>query len=166
MSAYLVSNDTLDLLASIPMLEIGGKLDVYVRENTLPPRSDLYYHGATGWQSYERKHANEIKRELSLENLASVNDRYPNSRESHVGLEPYRPVYLIEDIDYSVILGAIACYRYQACETDSWLNSYAHLLLENLEQIVVRKIRGDEWDYTRPANEPKVISLMEMMNRE
>lgn len=167
MSAYLVSNDTLDLLASIPTLEISGNLDIYVKEDTLPPRSDLPYYrrGDEGWITLTRKNANEIKRELSLENLASVNTRYPNSRESHAGLEPYRTIFC-DEISYPELLGAIACYRYQACESDTWPHSYAHLILENLEQIVIRKIRGSNWDYTRPANEPERISLMEMISNE
>lgn len=167
MSAYLVSNDTLDLLTSIPTLEISANFNVYIKENTLPPRSDLPYYqrGNVGWITIARKELSEIKRELSLENLASVNTRYPNSRESHVGYEPYRPI-LLESVDYPAILGAIACYRYQACESDTWPNSYAHLILENLENIVIRKIRGSNWDYTRPANEPKRISLMDLIANE
>lgn len=167
MSAYLVSNDTLDLLASIPTLEIAANFNVYVKEDTLPPRSDLPYYrrGDQGWVTITRKELSEIKRELSLENLASVNARYPNSRESHVGYEPYRPI-LLDSLDYPAILGAIACYRYQACESDTWPNSYANLIVNNLEQIVIRKIRGSNWDYTRPANRPERISLMGLISNE
>jgi len=164
MSAYLVNEDTLDLLASVISWESSGKWDIYIKEGTLPPRGDLPYSGP-GWNRYATKNSLELKRELALENLASVYARYPQDR-GQVGIEidSFRVIYLEGIASYEDILGAIRCYRYQACESDTWESSYAHAIIEAIQSEIVAKISGNRWEYTRPANSREVISLTDLIS--
>lgn len=164
MSAYLVNEDTLDLLASIVSWQ-ADRWDLYIEEGILPPRGDLPYDGP-GWQNYTRKHASEIKRELLLENIASIEARYPQDRgSSSRDIAPFSPIYLDgQQASYLDVLGAARCYRYQSCESDTWEKSYAHAIIEGIISYCIQELSAGKWEYDRPADSPRVISLMDLLN--
>ena len=80
MSAYMVSEDTLDLLASVAG---WGRecLFVFSSEYTLPPRSTLDAVRGEGNYYRDDKTPALIKEELRLENQASLRARYGDGEQ-------------------------------------------------------------------------------------
>ncbi|NBV43149.1 hypothetical protein EBR96_10355 [bacterium] len=162
MSAYMVNEDTLDLLASVASWSRRG-LFLHNGGDVLPPRSNIPFASAGESIYYDECNMKEIKEELRLENIASLNARYPNDGGDMVGAsEPFRPIY-DDQATFAQALGALACYEYQACETDSWRNSYAHALCVAIRRAICDLISNGEWDYQRPAGQARRVSLMDMV---
>lgn len=152
MSAFMVNDDHLDLLASVA--EWGREdLWVYFSDEMLPPRSDL--QAERGGNYYrDRFHASLIKEELRLENQASLWARYPNdANEMWAGMEfrEYRRIF-DDQATTGEVLGALACYEYQACESETWKTSYAFALCQAIRKKICSQLSGSNWEYTRPAN--------------
>lgn len=152
MSAYMVGNDHLDLLASA-VEWYREDLWVYFSDETLPPRSDL--PAERGGNYYRDKfHASLIKEELRLENQASLWARYPNDADEFwTGMEfkEYRHIFSDQTTE-GEILGALACYEYQACESTTWRDSFAFALCQAIRKKICSHISGSNWSYERPAN--------------
>lgn len=148
MSAYMVSEDTLDLLASVAGWGREG-LFVYFSEEILPPRSAL---NATREQGNYYKDADStlIKEELRLENQASLRSRYSAEQEFDKGAR-FRPI-LQGQATIAQALGALRCYEYQACESNEWNKSYAKAICDSLRRSLCAMVSGDSWEYTRPAS--------------
>lgn len=157
MSAFLVSNDTLDLLASAACdwredLHIGG-LNVYTK-NAFAPRveSIVGQQLSSGeFTLYELVASDReaIKRELFLENCASLQARYgdnPNDLEAN-----YEKAKYISKVQatYAQVLGALACYEYQACETNEWSNSFAYYFCQALRKKICGLISEGHWEYNK-----------------
>lgn len=163
MSAYMVNEDTLDLLASVASWSREG-LFLYVKNGTLPPRGEIRYEGEGEATYYRASDAKDIKQELRLENIASLNSRYPSDAGEMIGEEEgYRAIYN-DQATYAQVLGALSCYEYQACESENWENSYAHALCVAIRRAVCNLISSGEWDYERPAGQAQRLSLMDMLN--
>lgn len=162
MSAYMVNEDTLDLIASVVVWSNHG-LFIYAEEGTLPPRGELEYAGEGESIYYRASHLKDIKQELRLENIASLNARYPQDAGLAGEGEPFRAIYR-DQATFSQVLGALACYEYQACESDSWRNSYAHLLCAGIRKAICGLISEGEWEYERPAGQAQRVSLMDIIN--
>lgn len=162
MSAYMVNEDTLDLIASVAVWSNHG-LFIYAEEGTLPPRGELEYAGEGESIYYRASHLKDIKQELRLENIASLNARYPQDAGLAGEGEPFRAIYR-DQATFSQVLGALACYEYQACESDSWRNSYAHLLCAGIRKAICGLISEGEWEYERPAGQAQRVSLMDIIN--
>ena len=162
MSAYMVNEDTLDLIASVAVWSSHG-LFVYASEGTLPPRCELEYAGEGESVYYRASHLKDIKQELRLENIASLNARYPSDAGLAGEGAPFRAIYR-DQATYGEVLGALACYEYQACESDSWRNSYAHLLCVAIRKAICSLISEGEWEYKRPIGQAQRVSLMEMIS--
>lgn len=162
MSAYMVNEDTLDLIASVAIWSSHG-LFIYAGEGTLPPRGELEYAGEGEAIYYRASHLQDIKQELRLENIASLNARYPSDAGLAGEGSPFKAIYS-DQATYAQALGALACYEYQACESDSWRNSYAHLLCVGIRKVICGLISAGEWEYERPAGQAQRVSLMEMIN--
>lgn len=161
MSAYMVNEDTLDLLASVTVWSNHG-LFIYAGEGSLPPRGNLEYAGEGESIYYRASHLKDIKQELRLENIASLNARYPSDAGLAGEGEPYRAIYR-DQATYGEVLGALACYEYQACESDSWRNSYAHLLCVAIRKTICGLISDGQWEYERPIGQAQRVSLMDMV---
>lgn len=157
MSAFLVNEDHLDLLASVAEWNRDG-LFIYFGEDTLPPRSDLEAKRGEGNYYSTHDHASQIKEELRLENQASLRARYDDGEQFDKG-EKYRPIYS-DQVSHAEILGAISCYEYQACESDTWKKSYAYALCQAIRKQICRTISGNNWEYTRPANLAERVRLI------
>lgn len=161
MSAYMVNEDTLDLIASVAVWSNHG-LFIYAGEGTLPPRGELEYAGEGESVYYRASHLKDIKQELRLENIASLNARYPNDAGLAGEGAPFKAIYR-DQATFAQALGALACYEYQACESDSWGNSYAHLLCVAIRKAICSLISDGEWEYERPAGMAQRVSLMDMV---
>ena len=162
MSAYMVNEDTLDLIASVAVWSNHG-LFIYAGEGTLPPRGELEYAGEGESIYYRASHLKDIKRELRLENIASLNYRYPQDAGLAGEGEPFKAIYR-DQATFAQALGALACYEYQACESDSWRNSYAHLLCTGIRKAICGLISDGEWEYERPAGQAQRVSLLDIIN--
>ena len=159
MSAYLVSNDTLDLLASVASWS-RDDLFLYRGENTLPPRSEL--ETSENGNYYNSSHSPLIKQELFLENVASLRARYGADDPNPIQPAKFRPIYR-DQATIAQALGALSCYEYQACESENWVNSYAYALCQAMRKSLCRMVSGDSWEYMRPAHQAQRVSLMDMM---
>lgn len=84
------------------------------------------------------KETKRIGQALLAENYRSVNYRY--SEETEVPeFEPER----LEKLDQGIVTGCIACYEYQACETDDWEETLIYKDLQKLKQkILYSLLRG------------------------
>lgn len=163
MSAYMVNEDTLDLIASVAVWSNHG-LFIYAGEGTLPPRGELEYAGEGESIYYRASHLKDIKEELRLENIASLWARYPKDGGDMVGEgAPFKAIYR-DQATFAQVLGALACYEYQACESENWQKSYAHLLCVAIRKAICSLISEGEWDYERPAGMAQRVSLMDILN--
>ena len=165
MSAFMVNEDTLDLLASVAGWGREG-LWVYMSEDILPPRGELQFE--RGGNSYKDTASSLIKEELRLENMASLWARYPKDANLFwEGREPQAFKRIYDDqATIAQALGALACYEYQACESENWQNSFAFALCKAIRKALCSRISGDNWEYERPADQAERISLMDMMRGE
>jgi hypothetical protein len=158
----MVNEDTLDLLASVAVWSNHG-LFIYASEGSLPPRGELEYAGEGESVYYRASHLKHIKQELRLENIASLNARYPSDAGLAAEGAPFKAIYR-DQATFSEALGALACYEYQACESDTWRNSYAHLLCVAIRKAICSLISSGEWEYDRPAGQVERVSLMDILN--
>lgn len=162
MSAYLVNEDTLDLLASVAGWR-REDLWVYMSEDILPPRGDIQFE--RGGNYYGERFSALIKEELRLENMASLWARYP--KDASLFWEGVSPQgFKRINADQATIgeaLGALACYEYQACESENWQKSFAYELCKAIRKALCQMVSGDNWHYTRPTNQAVRVSLTDLM---
>jgi hypothetical protein len=156
-SAYMVSDDTLDLLASVAG---WGRepLFIYAGEGILPPRSDLPVKMGEGNYCGEAERA-LIKEELRRENMASLWARYPDDGLGAGGGERFRPIWS-DQASVAEALGALRCYEYQACESDTWEKSFAYALCQALRLKLCAQISKDHWEYRRPATMAERVRIL------
>ena len=149
MSAHMVSEDTLDLLASVAG---WGRepLYIYAGGDVLPPRSDLPANMGEG-NYYGEKEGALIKEELRRENQASLWARYPDDGTNAGEGARFRPIWA-DQVSVGQALGALRCYEYQACESKEWEKSYAYALCQAIRRALCARISKDCWEYIRPAN--------------
>ena len=157
----MVNEDTLDLLASVAIWSNDG-LFIYASEGSLPPRGELEYAGEGESIYYRASHLKDIKRELRLENIASLNARYPSDAGLADAGAPFKAIYP-DQATFAQALGALACYEYQACESDEWGDSFAYLICKAIRKTICDLISSGEWEYDRPAGQAQRVSLMGMI---
>jgi len=138
MSAFMVSKGHIDRLVA---LAIYGPSDGGV------------------WWGKDDNVADTLGAMLTAENLRSIHARYPdtiNDPDAVPGSGDWETPYVFpvttERISAIEGLNALACYEYQACETDDWLTTEAHEFCEGLRDrlcsvLSSRATRGwDDWD--------------------
>ncbi|GAA2522721.1 hypothetical protein [Pilimelia columellifera] len=144
MSAFMVSTLHIDLLVSAA---VGHN-----RTEQLRWFASAADDNARSMQDMRRAgtdNADAIGAMLIAENAASLNYRYPGDAPHE--LEPYRwsPV---TDWQPLVVLKAIDCFAYQACEHPGWEASEAWQFCNALRRRMVRQLPGyeaaDGWEYT------------------
>lgn len=157
MSAFMVNEDTLDLLASVAG---WGRepLFIFAGEGILPPRSELPATMGEG-NYYGEKEGALIKEELRRENMASLWARYPEDGMNAGGGARFRPIWA-DQASIGEALGALRCYEYQACESDTWKDSYAYALCQEIRRALCARISKDHWEYTRPANRVERVRVL------
>lgn len=179
MSAYMVNADTINLLSSAaldPAWRMPGTHDSGL--SVYAPTGQLKCHTkeardlvrADGWSTkYEILDATysdlgTIARELVAANYFSLIARYRqeyNLEEMQEVIEAheFRPVNPTEATRLDV-LGAIHCYRYQACEAGDEESRLWGRFCSALERRVVGELPGVKWEYTRPTSAPVSILAM------
>ena len=176
MSAYMVSNDTISLLASIAAYwrdgHSYGGLTVYT-ESTPLTNSDLLdannviYDSNRFGTSYEWHYGggtfSDLCRELYEGNKASLIARYGDSAAGmyqDYDKSDFSPI--LDRIAIGDVLGALRCYEYQACEVRDYSDSFNKALLDAITRKVIG-LYSTGWDYERPKTMPKVILLSELV---
>jgi hypothetical protein len=84
---------------------------------------------------------------LIAENRRSVGYRYSTERElpgpiDTSKLDDYTYHHLIGYPDPLIVLKAVACYRYQSCETPDWEDSDAFAFCTALEHLAINQLPG------------------------
>jgi len=165
-SAYQVNQDTIDLLVSV-LVEWGGpgRTPYTYTWGALPNDPELLENteAREGYNITRASYteADAVGRELIDANVASLAGRYSDGVElCHYFAEGYTWRRVDPDrVSIPRAMGAVKCYRYQACEHDSWRGSFADELSKAILDKLVDLI-SEGWDYERPANEPDVVSIM------
>jgi hypothetical protein len=169
-SAYQVNRDTIDLMVSV-LIEwggIGGRSHGVYTYGRLPDDEELLENteGRGGYHYTRTDHttADALGRELIDANVRSLAARYSDGVEM---CGYYSEGYIwrrvtSDEASIARAMGAVKCYQYQACEFDGWRNSFAHELSARVMDKLV-DMTSDGWDYERPANAPRVISLMDIV---
>lgn len=179
MSAYLVSSDTIDLLSSVAAYwresSHSGGLSVRVPLDTAPLTNLEETNGASigsdaPWStetmrytwSYGGATFSDVGAELYAGNVASLAARYLDY-ETMISYTwtPSGGVILPDSVSVGDVLGALRCYEYQSCEASEWENTFTYALVRAIERKVIGYY-STGWNYARPANSAKVISLYDM----
>ena len=175
MSAYQVSQDTIDLMVSV-LVEWRGYGSPYVYTYGKPPTDPELVETTEIGRGYnitraDRTTADALGRELIDANVASLMARYDGSYSSP-GVEccsyfgetyTWRRVFS-DDVTPHRAMGAVKCYRYQACEHDEWRGSFADELSNAVLMALVDMV-ADGWEYERPADAPQVVSIMDLISK-
>jgi len=169
MSAYQVNRDTIDLMVSV-LIEWGGvsrTTSVYTY-GALPMDAELLENTEErgGYNITRTGHteADALGRELIDANVRSLAARYSDGVEMcgyYSEGYTWRRV-TSDEASIARAMGAVRCYQYQACEFDGWRGSFAHELSARVMDKLV-DMTSEGWDYERPANAPRVISLMDIV---
>jgi hypothetical protein len=171
MSAYQVNADTLSLLASVPNWgsmgdKVLGSLSYRGTEPALYSRFHLASYGEMGrcegssgnWVTVEGLNTagSVLFDELALANARSVAARYSEEVTPVTG-----PFFSIAQDQVSIgeVFGAIACYKYQACEVEGWLDSFAYHFCQGLIDGLLRVFVSTGWEWTKPASFAPVVSI-------
>lgn len=136
MSAYIVHNDTIDLLI------------------TAADAWRVQFADEKDERRYACTFRNEARQLLLDENYRSVNARYDSGDQATA----YRWSFV--DLDRAavcmpiavLVLGSVCCLRYQSCETDDYRDTKAAQFLDAIEATACRKLIGTydaPWGFTR-----------------
>ena len=172
MSAYQVNKDTIDLMVSV-LIEWGNSRHTlwgysYGEPPTEPELTEALHNGQ-GFHMFEINYttADALGRELIAANVRSLTARYSDGL-TMCGYFPDDYTWRRVTTDQATVhraMGAVKCYRYQACEFDGWRGSFADELSQRcLDRLV--DIVSDGWDYERPANRGTVVSIFDMATGE
>ena len=169
MSAFVVDKAHIDYMVSAGLLLVhpGDTLTWLWSEEGPPNTDELYERGepwGRGYYEWVRRSqrrldvstAGRVGAMLLAENRRSVNFRYDEDDwEEPYTFEP------VASVDPVVVLKALSCYEYQACEHPEWEASEAHAFCEALRQRAIASLPGyaeapwgisDEWlDLRRSA---------------
>lgn len=178
MSAYQVSSDTIDLIVSV-LVEWGersGSRYLYTW-NDGPTDPELQeateYRTGTDGAGYSmtrlsHTEADAIGRELIDANVRSLMARYtdPDNMPGAEMCDYFAETYTYRRVFSGTVtvaraIGAVKCYRYQACEFSGWRNSYAEALTQYALDILAGMI-AEGWEWSRPADSPHVVSIAEL----
>lgn len=136
MSAFMCSDSLISQIVNI--LDTGGlssgdKVDLLCLVKPFGMRRDLF-------------------KMLVASNVASLNARYPDSKDEHEGYAKeaeYQP--LSAALNLGQAIKNIDCYRYQSCEHTGWINDPMNMFTRNLRSeladIMVR--RTDEYEQAK-----------------
>ena len=153
MSAYIVHDDTIDLLISAA--------DAW----------RIKFEGEDGNDLHACTNRDEAGQLLLDENYRSVNARYdhenPAPRYSwrHVSLELAAVAMPIPVL----VLGSVRCLRYQSCETNDYSDTRAAKFLDRIEAEACRKlisVHDAPWGYTRDWQTTKVAEIRAKINAD
>ncbi len=167
MSAYQVNQDTIDLIVSVLVSwnKRGGSPYAYTYGES-PTDEQLITETELG-RGYmmtraDYTTADALGRELIDANVRSLASRYSDGVELcsyYSESYTFRPVNEAQ-VTVARAMGAVNCYRYQACEFDGWRGSFAEGLTNAAMDRLV-DIVSTGWDYSREES-PKIVSIFDM----
>jgi len=179
MSAFLCSNDHLDLLAcafvelnQTPSTRPGSEL-----ERLANYRSSVRNRVPSPVPTATREAAQVVKQILYTENLHSLRCRYgdrePSCSDAPEACEPYRAPHLSRRFDTGhmenlrILYGHVRCYDYQACESDDYGQSLAAQIMESIRLGLLRILLDSDgnWGDYKHQGEPTIISLSDLVKR-
>jgi hypothetical protein len=135
MSAFMVDDTHIDALLTAGLL--------------LDPRAPLRWW-IPGVRELTAATADRVGAMLLAENRRSVNHRYREDEIESI----YQFHQLAGRPDPVVVLSAIDCYEYQACEHPEWERSEAWAFCDALRRLACRHLPGYEaapWEITDPT---------------
>lgn len=156
MSAFEVSDDHIDAMLTAGIELARGAYSYgplrWMTSAEIP--ADAYQEGepwgpaAVAWQRENRREltretADAVGAMLRAENRRSVDYRYAESE-----LEPIYTFHALRwgNVDHVrrlvIVLKAIDCYEYQACEHPEWAVSEAHAFCAALRQLCIARLPG------------------------
>jgi hypothetical protein len=146
MSAFMVGSLHIDALLSAGMHRAYtryGPLSWFTVDPDTRPDFDTYEEGSRWREAHRRqltRHtANDVGAVLLDENQDSVNYRYND--------DELEEIYQFKDVpgypDPRVVLQAIKCYEYQACEHPGWATSEAKRFCEALQSKAINILTED-----------------------
>ena len=158
MSAYMVDKTHIDALLTAGLYHAShGPLQWFDALQHLDPAydEDLGSPEAASWaETHHRtltpENAERAGVMLLEENRRSFNYRYSDHEPAYA--YPYTFTRLPGIPDPLIILAAIACYEYQACEHPGWRISEAYLFCDALRRQMVRVLTSGRgvWEITDP----------------
>ena len=178
MSAYMVSNDTISLLASIAAYwrdnhSYGGlsvtsekeplTISDLIDANNVSFEDSPYRDGITYTWTYGGGTFSDICQELYEGNKASLLARYEDRAKGmyyEYDESDFSPI--TDRIAIGDILGALRCYEYQSCEVSDYNKTFNKALIDAITYKVIG-LYSTGWDYERPAHMPKVILLSDLV---
>lgn len=152
MSAYVVHNDTIDLLIAAA--------DAW----------RVQFDGSA-WDTRKMacSHRDEAGQLLLDENYRSVNARYREDDKA--------PVYSYRFVDLDraavampipvLVLQSVRCLRYQSCETEDYATTNAAIFLDRIEHAAISKLTDmydPPWGFTRDWMETKRADIKRTVN--
>lgn len=158
MSAYIVSDDMLDLLVSAlvawdsPTANNDPQTIILEQWESDPAcSSDFAVQELSNGKravNFGFADAQYIKNELLAQNIASIKARYGSTDGF---LADHKPFSVIKRNEVTIheLAGAIQCYDYQACENKEWKTSFAHALCETLCEGIVSRVAQGNFHYSR-----------------
>lgn len=163
MSAYMVHNDTLDLLASINKWSIRSQgLRLTVANSVEMPElpSDAQVHKYDDLTIIALTSSAEsttwVKQVLHDANVASLVARYGDDPNDYAMI-PYRYISMdASEEGYKAVFGAIRCFEYQSCEVRNWEHTFAYRLLHAMQDKMLSMFTEGHWEYWRPVMKPIV----------
>jgi len=152
MSAYMVSNDTLDLLVTVACWNRRDGMIVVVPNNVKIPQ---------GFVGHVQEHitvvnvryddANLIKKVLHDQNVRSLVARYGDNPEDYT-MERFNFVEATRNDElFKKIFGATRCYEYQACESDDYHVTFAHHVIQAIAKRAMAEFSEGYWQYHRKS---------------
>lgn len=170
MSAYIVSKTHIDALvtAGLVLARPYGPLRWHdgatMPDDTHEPGQPWGPGAAAWWNEHRRELTEETASDVGVmlwtENVRSIHHRYPDTLEG--GMYPGPVDFGMADVigyqhselpghpDPVIVLKALDCFEYQACEHPQWTDSEAQRFCDALRRVAIGKVRGyddaDGWD--------------------
>ena len=164
MSAYLVENEHVQQLSAF--LCNGTRSSLNHLAN---------YHGygfkTGGLPTEPDKLATHYANVLLAENYRSLNDKYGDAETPHKVTVSLGEVLRADQIPAVNVLHSLACYEYQACESDDWEQTDAFKICDQIRRAAIKRLPGYDdapwgapFEFDKPA--AKVISISSMMRAQ
>lgn len=139
MSAFTVSPEHIDALLTAAVAWSERCRIEWVKPNS--PRDDFdgLSHVGLPWRQFNFCHADQIGQMLVDENYRSVNHRYREQDEAY----HYEFRMLSGKPDPKIVLQAIRCFQYQACECPDFEQTEAFAFTEMLKNHALSELLRD-----------------------
>ena len=150
MSAYMVSNDTLDLLVTVSCWDRRDGMIVVVPNGVEIPEGFVgHKQEFITVVNVRYDQANLLKMVLHNQNARSLAARYGDKPEDYT-MERFN---YVESARYGEffksIFGATRCYEYQACETDDYFQTFAHHVIQAIAKRAMAEFSEGYWEYRK-----------------